>query len=228
MKNVFLPLLAIVVIISSCTNQKTFTGKLESESDSISYAIGISVGNQLSQDSTIYVINEQAVAQALKDVREGNEEVFTAQEAGMYIQSYMMKKQAKKAETQLKKVEMFLEDNLIKDGIVELEPGLQMRVLKEGTGPSPTAADRVKCHYRGTLMNGDQFDSSYDRNEPATFPLNGVIRGWTIGLQNMKVGGKYELFVHPDLGYGRRGTRNIGPNELLIFEIELLEINPKE
>ena len=123
---------------------------------------------------------------------------------------------------------MFLEANKAKEGVTTLPSGLQYKVLTQGTGPKPTPADTVVCNYRGTLTNGKEFDSSYKRGEPATFPVSGVIKGWTEALQLMPVGSKYQLFIPPDLAYGERGAgSDIGPDETLIFEVELMSIQPK-
>jgi len=127
-----------------------------------------------------------------------------------------------------KEGEDFLAANKSKEGVVTLPSGLQYKVLKEGTGPKPSPADSVVCNYRGTLINGTEFDSSYKRGQPATFPVNGVIKGWTEALQLMPVGSKWQLFIPPDLAYGQRGAgADIGPNATLIFEVELLSIQGK-
>ena len=124
--------------------------------------------------------------------------------------------------------ETFLAANKNKEGVVTLPSGLQYKILKAGTGPKPTASDSVVCNYRGTLVNGTEFDSSYKRGQPATFPVNGVIKGWTEALQLMPVGSKWQLFIPAQLAYGERGAGpDIGPNATLIFEIELLSIQGK-
>lgn len=125
--------------------------------------------------------------------------------------------------------EKFLADNKSKEGVKTTPSGLQYKVLKEGTGPMPKETDIVETNYRGTLINGKEFDSSYKRNEPASFPVNRVIKGWTEALQMMKVGSKYQLFIPANLAYGERGAgQDIGPNETLLFEVELLGIKPPE
>jgi FKBP-type peptidyl-prolyl cis-trans isomerase FklB len=127
------------------------------------------------------------------------------------------------------KGEAFLAENKKKEGVVTLPSGLQYKILKAGEGPKPTAEDSVKCNYRGTLIDGKEFDSSYKRNEPATFPVKGVIKGWTEALQLMPVGSKWQLFIPPDLAYGERGAGElIQPEATLIFEVELLSIENKK
>ena len=127
--------------------------------------------------------------------------------------------------TPLEKGKAFLAENRMKEGVVVTSSGLQYRVLREGDGPKPSATDRVTVHYRGTLMDGTEFDSSYGRGRPATFGLNQVIRGWTEGLQLMSVGSQYRLFIPSNLAYGKRGAGNlIGPDETLIFDVQLLKI----
>ena len=143
-----------------------------------------------------------------------------------------MAKQQEKAQqlglANKKEGEEFLAANKSKEGVVTLPSGLQYKVLKEGTGPKPSATDSVACNYRGTLINGTEFDSSYKRGQPATFAVNGVIKGWTEALQLMPVGSKWQLFIPADLAYGERGAgADIGPNSTLIFEVELLSIQAK-
>jgi len=155
-----------------------------------------------------------------------------AQAALMEVQNELRKKQQEKmqvaGEANKKEGEAFLAANKAKEGIVTLPSGLEYKILKEGTGPKPTASDSVVCNYRGTLINGTEFDSSYKRGQPATFPVNGVIKGWTEALQLMPVGSKWQLFVPSSLAYAERGAGgDIGPNATLIFEVELLSIQEK-
>jgi len=151
------------------------------------------------------------------------------------IQAYrekLMAKQQKEQESKSlsnkKASEEFLAANKTKKGVVTLPSGLQYVVLADGTGKKPGAEDTVTVHYRGTLINGEEFDSSYRRNEPATFAVSGVIKGWTEALQLMKEGAKWQLFIPQQLAYGERGMGAIGPNELLIFEVELVKVAPKQ
>ena len=150
----------------------------------------------------------------------------------MEVQNEMRKKQQAEmqaaGEANKKEGDAFLAANKAKDGVVTLPSGLQYKILTQGTGPKPTATDSVVCNYRGTLINGTEFDSSYKRGEPATFPVSGVIKGWTEALQLMPVGSKWQLFVPSDLAYGERSPGpEIGPDSTLIFEVELLSIQNK-
>ncbi len=150
----------------------------------------------------------------------------------MEVQTEMRKKQEEQMQIAgaagKKEGEAFLAANKSKDGVVTLPSGLQYKILTQGTGPKPTPSDSVVCNYRGTLINGTEFDSSYKRGEPATFPVTGVIKGWTEALQLMPVGSKWQLFVPSDMAYGERSPApQIGPNSTLIFEVELLSIQPK-
>jgi FKBP-type peptidyl-prolyl cis-trans isomerase len=147
----------------------------------------------------------------------------------MFLNQYFGELRQQKAQGNLEKGQAFLEENKTLSGVIELESGLQYKVIEEGTGRSPKENDRVKVHYTGKLLSGEVFDSSLDRGQPAEFALKGVIKGWTEGLQHMKEGGKYELYIPADLAYGQRGGgQTIGPNETLIFEVELLEVIPAE
>jgi FKBP-type peptidyl-prolyl cis-trans isomerase len=166
----------------------------------------------------------------------GNKTLLTEEEARAALmqlqsemQAKMQAKQTAEGEANKKEGDAFLAANKTKEGVVTLPSGLQYKILKEGSGPKPTPTDSVVCNYKGTLINGTEFDSSYKRGEPATFPVTGVIKGWTEALQLMPVGSKWQLFVPADLGYGPRGTPGgpIGPNSTLIFEVELMSIKEK-
>ncbi len=203
---------------------------LTTQKDKQSYAIGINLGMQLSQQKD--EINIDNVVLGLKDVFAGQQPKLTMEEMQqvmMTFQKTMQEKQQAKikeiADSNAKEGKDFLAANKKKDGVKTLASGLQYKVLQSGKGDSPKATDTVVTHYRGSLIDGRVFDSSYQRGEPATFPVNGVIKGWTEALQKMKVGDKWQLFIPSDLAYGENGAGQlIGPNAVLIFEIELLEI----
>jgi FKBP-type peptidyl-prolyl cis-trans isomerase len=176
------------------------------------------------------------ILQGLKDAMAGGKMMMTdeqAQQTLTQLQSEVREQEEAKRKTQAvdnqKASEAFLAANKAKPGVITLPSGLQYKIIKEGTGPKPTIADVVTCNYRGTLIDGKEFDSSYKRGEPATFPVRGVIKGWTEALQLMPVGSKFELYLPPDLAYGEHGAgADIGPNEALIFEVELMSIKPAE
>ena len=180
-------------------------------------------------------VDPNIMARGLKDALAGGKTLLTEEEARAAItavQNDMREKQQAKmqvaGDANKKAGEAFLADNKSKDGVVALPSGLQYKVLKEGNGPKPTATDSVVCNYRGTLINGTEFDSSTKHGGPATFPVNGVIKGWTEALQLMPVGSKWQLFVPSDLAYAERGAgADIGPNATLIFEVELVSIQNK-
>jgi FKBP-type peptidyl-prolyl cis-trans isomerase FklB len=206
---------------------------LATQKEKLSYAIGMNIGKNLHRDGVDVDMN--LVSQGLKDGLSGGQTRMTDQEAQaavVELQNGLRKKQEEKmaqsGETNKKDGDAFLAANKTKPGVVTLPSGLQYKILTSGTGPKPTATDSVVCNYRGTLIDGTEFDSSYKRGQPATFPVNGVIKGWTEALQLMPVGSKWQLFVPPDLAYGARGAGNdIGPNSTLIFEVELQSIKPK-
>ena len=203
--------------------------ELETKKDQISYMIGMNFGIQLKNVEE--EVDMSTVIRGLQDSFAGKETLLTtaeAQELSAEFRQMMTEKQGerlkKMAEENKSKGAAFLAENKGKSGIKTTESGLQYQVLRQGNGAKPDANDRVKVHYLGTLIDGTKFDSSYDRETPAEFPLNGVIAGWTEGLQLMPVGSKYKLFIPGDLGYGENGSGPIPPNSTLIFEVELLEI----
>jgi FKBP-type peptidyl-prolyl cis-trans isomerase FklB len=206
---------------------------LTTQKDKLSYAIGMNVAKGLQRQSV--EVDPAIVAQGLKDTLAGGKTLLTEQEAQTAmteLQAEMRKKQEEKAklagDANKQEGAAFLAANKTKEGVVTLPSGLQYKVLKQGDGPKPTATDSVVCNYKGTLIKGTEFDSSYKRGQPATFPVNGVIKGWTEALQLMPAGSKWQLFVPPDLAYGARGAgQDIGPNATLIFEVELLSIQAK-
>jgi FKBP-type peptidyl-prolyl cis-trans isomerase FklB len=217
----------------AATKNQTVTA-LTSTKQKASYAIGMNWGTGLHRQGID--VDSAALIQGMKDALAGGKTLLTEDEARaalMQLQKEIQEKQQAKAaaegEANKKEGDAFLAANKTKEGVVTLPSGLQYKILKEGNGPKPTASDSVVCNYKGTLINGTEFDSSYKRGEPATFPVTGVIKGWTEALQLMPVGSKWQLFIPPDLAYGPRGTPGgpIGPNATLIFEVELLSIKEK-
>jgi FKBP-type peptidyl-prolyl cis-trans isomerase FklB len=207
---------------------------LKTQKDKFSYALGMNLGDNLHKQSVD--VDPAILLRGLKDALAAGKTVLTEDEARavlMSMQSEMRSKMMEKAklegEANKKVGEEFLAANKAKDGVVALPSGLQYKILTEGTGPKPTAMDSVSCNYRGTLINGTEFDSSYKRGQPATFQVNGVIKGWTEALQLMPVGSKWQLFIPAELAYGERGpSPEIAANSTLIFEVELLSIQPKD
>jgi len=202
---------------------------LMTQKDKLSYAIGIDMGTSLKKNAVD--VDPDIVYKGIKDALSGGTRLMTDQEIKDTIQTAqkeLMAKQQEKmkalAEKNKKEGEEFLAGNKMKPGVKTLPSGLQYKVITEGNGKMPKATDTVTVNYKGTLIDGTEFDSSYKRNEPATFPVNGVIKGWTEALQLMKEGSKWELFVPANLAYGERGGGPIGPNAVLIFEVELLSI----
>lgn len=199
--------------------------------DKLSYALGIGIGSQLAGMGA-KGLNIDDFAQAVKDVISGTPLKVNNAEAQSLVQAFFKEQEDKQraAAAEAGKVakaagESFLADNAKKEGVVVLPSGLQYQVLKEGNGKKPSATDQVKCHYEGTLIDGTIFDSSYQRNEPATFGLNQVIAGWTEGVQLMSEGAKYRFFIPYNLAYGERGAgAQIPPFAALVFDVELLKV----
>jgi FKBP-type peptidyl-prolyl cis-trans isomerase FklB len=206
---------------------------LKTDKDKVSYAIGMNIGKSLKRDSID--LDPAILLHAIKDVLGGSKLLLTDQEVQATLttlQADLRKKQELQqqqlAETNKKEGDAFLATNKLKEGVVTLPSGLQYKVLQEGTGPKPAATDNVTVNYRGTLLNGTEFDSSYKRGQPATFQVGQIIKGWTEALQLMPVGSKWQLFIPPDLAYGpRQAGPAIGPNSTLVFEVELVSIQPK-
>ena len=199
--------------------------------DKLSYALGLGIGRQLSQMGA-NDLNAADFAQAVKDMIDGKEPQVPAAEAQQIVEDFFQKQEERQREEAAEKYkgaksegEKYLSENAKKEGVTTLPSGLQYQVLKEGNGKSPKATDKVVCHYEGMLVDGTMFDSSIQRGEPATFPLNGVIAGWTEGLQLMKEGAKYRFFIPYQLGYGERGAgASIPPFAALVFDVELIEV----
>jgi len=197
---------------------------LETEMDSVSYAVGVWLG-QIVKQQGFDQVDVATVSEALTQVMNDGDLAIGKNEAGEILQNYINNKKSKEMTVNAEAGKKFLEENAKRDGVVTLPSGLQYEVIKQGTGPIPTAQDRVRVHYHGTLIDGTVFDSSVERNEPATFGVTQVIKGWVEALQLMPVGSKWRLFIPAELAYGERGAGGaIGPNETLIFEVELLGI----
>jgi FKBP-type peptidyl-prolyl cis-trans isomerase FklB len=196
----------------------------KNQKDNASYAIGLNIGSNFHKQKI--ELTTDAFVAGLKDGLADKRQMTEAQvrDTMQQFEKDMEAQRKAQAEKNLKDGEKFLEENKKKEGVKTTASGLQYKVLKEGTGPQPKDTDTVTVNYKGTLINGTEFDSSYKRNEPSSFPLNAVIRGWTEGLQLMKVGSKYQFFIPPALAYGERGpSGEIGPNSTLIFEVELMD-----
>ena len=217
---------------------------VKTQKDKISYSIGLDIGRNITNSQI--EINIEALTAGLKSVITGTKPLLTEEESKEVMNNFrtemqakqqarmkeMQAKQAEKskeaAEKNKKEGEEFLAANKKKPGVTTTASGLQYKVITMGTGKKPSATDSVTTHYRGTLINGTKFDSSYDRGEPAAFAVGGVIKGWTEALQLMPVGSKWQLFIPSELAYGERGTgREIGPHATLLFDIELLSIDDK-
>ena len=192
--------------------------------DKESYALGLSIGNNF-QNSGIKKLQVEDFVKGLEDVLGEKQPAISYEEAKQVINDYFMKLQQERLEINKQAGAEFLEINRHKAGVVELPSGLQYEILKQGTGAKPSASDKVKCHYHGTLINGTVFDSSVQRGEPATFGVSQVIPGWVEALQLMPVGSKWRLFIPSNLAYGEHGAGDvIEPNSTLIFDVELLDI----
>jgi FKBP-type peptidyl-prolyl cis-trans isomerase FklB len=195
------------------------------DNDKLSYALGMNVADSLVSQG-LAVASTDDFASGLKAVVEGGDTAMTQEEALQVINEFMQAKSAKEHGANAEVGQKFLAENKTKEGIVELESGLQYEVITDGDGAKPGAADQVTTHYHGSLLNGTVFDSSVERGEPASFGVNQVIAGWTEALQLMNTGSKWRLFIPPNLAYGDRGAgQAIGPHATLIFEVELLSIN---
>lgn len=225
-------LITAVVVVATAWGCNKADVKIESDMDKASYSIGYDIGSNL-REQGIDDINLDAMLQGMRDAQQDVVGAMTQEEMMMALETFqrlmMDRMEAKSAEqgiANLAEGEAFLAENAQNDGVITTESGLQYRVIEEGTGRKPSATNRVTVHYVGKLLDGTEFDSSLSRGQPATFGLTQVIAGWTEGVQLMSVGSKYEFFVPADLGYGDRGTPGgpIGPNAVLIFEVELLGI----
>jgi FKBP-type peptidyl-prolyl cis-trans isomerase FklB len=206
---------------------------LKTDKDKVSYAIGVNIGKSMRKDTVD--VDPAIFSRGMKDAMAGGKLLLSDDEIKATLTKLQTDLRARQevamqeaGEINKKAGDDFLAQNKTKEGVVALPDGLQYKILKEGNGPKPAATDSVVCNYRGSLIDGTEFDSSYKRGQPATFPVNGVIKGWTEAVQLMPVGSKWQLFVPADLAYGNRGAGpDIGPNATLIFEVELLSIQNK-
>ncbi|MDH5768788.1 MAG: FKBP-type peptidyl-prolyl cis-trans isomerase [Nitrospirota bacterium] len=220
--------LSLVLLVSQVSAEEKLI--LKDQKDKVSYSIGTNIGNNFKKQSVD--INPDALVQGIKDALSGEKALMTEQEMNETMKAFqqeMMTKQAELAkivgEKNKTEGDIFLAENKKKKGVITLPSGLEYKVINEGSGAIPKLTDKVTVHYRGTLIDGTEFDSSYRRGQTATFPVNGIIAGWKEALQLMKAGSKWQLFIPPTLAYGERGAgRTIGPNATLIFDIELLSI----
>ena len=222
----YIKIALVVSVISSCQNltQQKFNFDEANELERVSYSIGINVATSIKSEG-LDSINSFYISKGFQDVFENKDLAINIEESNKIIGEYFNKKQDAKNQRLAIDSKAFLEKNKQKDGVMTTESGLQYLILSEGRGNNPTLNDNVTVHYHGTLIDGTIFDSSVDRKQPATFPLNGVIPGWQEALQMMSVGSKWKIFIPSELAYGESGAGAIGPNSTLIFEVELLSIN---
>ena len=211
----------------------TWAIELDTEEKKLGYIIGMDIGKSLREQGT--TVDLDSLIDAIRATYNGEALAMTTEEAGQVRKEYVEKRQAEQqaeaaavGETNLVAGQKFLAENATKEGVQTTASGLQYKVETMGTGPKPVATDTVKVHYRGTLLDGTEFDSSYARNEPISFGLNRVIAGWTEGVQLMPVGSKFMFYIAPDLAYGEGGGGPIPPNSTLVFEVELLDIETPE
>lgn len=236
MKNTFLSIVSVVMllaIISSC-GQNNKKANLQTKEDSIAYVIGANIGANLKKnmDADSLKFSPEALMQGFKDALEGLDSTVFTEEAKQKVmmdfqkdmQQKQMEKMAAASRPNKEAGDKFLQENKKVEGVIETTSGLQYKVIKEGKGKTPTATDQVTVNYEGKLLDGKIFDSSYDRKKPETFTVGGVIKGWTEGLQLMKEGGIYELYVKSDLAYGDQGNQSIPGGSTLIFKVELIKI----
>ena len=246
MKRNLLVAAAISAVLAGCNQQETDTSasqstdvssnasELDSAAKRVSYGMGIGLGDRIAQEKI--EIDADSFALGLKHAIEGSDRLMTEEQVMTEMQAFQQKQMEQKkadqaaiADVNKQSGEAFLAENAKKEGVVSLDSGLQYSVITEGSGAKPAATDTVEVHYKGTLIDGTEFDSSYKRNATVSFPVNGVIAGWTEALQLMPVGSKWNLYIPSDLAYGPGGTGGpIGPNATLLFEVELVSIKAAE
>jgi FKBP-type peptidyl-prolyl cis-trans isomerase FklB len=228
MKLQWIALLGLLFLASQVSAEDNLA--LKSQKEKVSYSIGMDIGNNIKKQAID--IDPELLARGIKDAFSTEKPLMTEEEIRQTMMAFQKKMMAKQEE-QMKKAgeknkkegEAFLAENKKKEGVITLPSGLQYKVIKAGQGKKPQASDKVTVHYRGTLINGTEFDSSIRRGQPATFPVSGIIPGWSEALQLMQEGAQWQLFIPPNLAYGERGAGNvIGPNSTLIFEVELISV----
>ena len=228
MRFLFVSALSAVLLFSGCNpDQKP---QLQDETDRVNYSLGQQLGGDFKRQGV--EIRPELVVKGIQDALSGAEPLMTTEEMNKTLLDVRKRvftaqreERMKAAQDNLARGKAFLEENAKKEGVKTLPSGLQYKVIQEGSGATPGATDTVTVNYRGTLIDGTEFDSSYSRGKPATFRADRVIRGWTEALQMMKEGAKWELFIPPDLAYGERGAGGkIGPNSTLVFEVELVSV----
>ena len=218
-----------LVFMAAFFSLNAWATELETDKQKLGYIIGMDIGKSLREQGT--EVDLDALIEAVRSTFNGEELAMTAEEAAEVRQAYIQRRQAEQqaeasqaGAANLAEGQKFLADNKVKEGVQTTESGLQYKVMTMGDGAKPTATQTVKVHYRGTLLDGTEFDSSYARNEPISFALNRVIAGWTEGVQLMPVGSKFMFYIAPELAYGEGGGGPIPPNSTLVFEVELLDI----
>ena len=228
MKHFVMVLVGTALLLSGCTADEK--PQLKDENDRVNYSLGHQIGGDFKRQGV--EVRSELVVKGIQDALSGAEPLMTPEEMNKTLMDLKKRivtaqreERQQAAKDNLSKGKAFLEENAKKEGVKTLPSGLQYKVIQEGSGATPEATDTVVVHYRGTLIDGTEFDSSYSRGEPATFRADRVIRGWTEALQMMKEGDKWELFIPPELAYGERGAgAKIGPNSTLIFEVELISV----
>ena len=215
-------LIALLGLSTALTLSAAEDSPFKTSTEKASYALGMNIGKQLRQNNA--EIDTEIYIKGLKDAMSGGKLLMTDEQVRETLMNFQKELQTKTLDKNRKDGEVFLADNKKKAGVVSATSGLQYKIETKGTGKIPTTNDTVVCHYRGTLVSGVEFDSSYKRNEPSSFPVTGVIKGWTEALLMMPVGSKWKLFIPSDLAYGERGRPGIPPNSTLLFDIELVSI----
>lgn len=225
MKKILGIVVALVIVLSSC-KQNAKNVSLKTENDSLSYIIGVYFASQAKAD--IKELNIDAVTKGFMEVYEADTFKMNPNEIQMQLNKMLEKMMKKAVEKNKAESQKFLDENKKKSGIITLPSGLQYQVIKEGTGPLPDSSDVVNVNYTGSFVDGKEFDSNVKSGQPAQFPVTGVIPGFTEALTKMKVGSKWKIFIPSELAYGEQGRGQIKPNMALIFELEVLSINPKQ